>query len=218
MTSRAPKKRTEPLPPDLDEDSLTPSPLVDDGEIDVYQGIVSGEHSGHEGSAEITGSLLQGANLSGTRLEPVSITHSAIRKGDLSNAVWVSASIRRTAITGCRAVGWRLFLDLAEDLLVEDCRWELGSVHVTRSKGPVVFRNCTFEGTAIRGDLSSVIFDGCTLAGAEFGADRATGTDLRTSRLAGARGLGTLRGALITAAQAVELAGVLAAELGFDVE
>jgi uncharacterized protein YjbI with pentapeptide repeats len=218
--SKAPasKKRAEPRPPSLPEElPPAPEPLTDNGELDVYQCLVTGGHAGETGRGEITQALVEAADLSDTRFEPLSLTDVAIRRGDLSNAVWSGASVRRAEITGCRAVGWRLYLDIAEDLLVQGCRWELGTLHVARSKGPVVFRDCTFDGTAIRGDLSSVVFDGCSLAGAEFGAGKASGCDLRTSRLTGARGIATLRGADITAAQAVELAGVMAAELGFRV-
>jgi uncharacterized protein YjbI with pentapeptide repeats len=219
VTARAPKKRAEPRPPSLPQDPPRPAPepLTDQGELDVYQCLVTGEHRGETGRGEIAQSVFDGAGLSDTRFEPLSLTDTAIRRGDLSNAVWSGVTVRRAEVTGCRAVGWRLYLDLAEDLLIEDCRWELGTLHLTRSRGPVVFRDCTFDGTAIRGDLSSVVFDSCSLAGAEFGAAKASGCDLRTSRLTGARGLATLRGADITAVQAVELAGVLAAELGFRV-
>jgi uncharacterized protein YjbI with pentapeptide repeats len=218
MTARAPKKRTLPLPPALPEEGLRPaSELEEPDELDVYQALVTGSHAGVTGGGEITESLFDGADLSGTQFEPLSLVNSAFRRGDLSNAVWAAVTARRAEVVSCRAVGWRVYLDLAEDLLIEDCRWEIGSLHLARSRGPVVFRNCTFEGTTIRGDLSSTVFDNCSLAGAEFGASQASGCDLRTSRLDGASGLATLRGAEITAAQAVELAGVLAAELGFRV-
>jgi uncharacterized protein YjbI with pentapeptide repeats len=194
-----------------------PPPLTEGGELDVYRQLVTGDHTGLTGRGEIAESLFDSADLSGTQFEPLSITDSEFRRADLSNTAWIHVSARRTAITGCRAVGWRLFLDFAEDVLVDGCRWELGSLHLGRAKGPVVFRNCTFDGTTLRGDLSKVVFDSCTLAGAEFSAEKAAGCDLRTSRLDGARGLGTLRGARISPAQAVDLAAVLAAELGLDV-
>jgi len=81
-----------------------------------------------------------------------------------------------------------------------------------------VFDGCTFTEAMVGGDLSSVVFTGCTFANAEFAATSADGCDLRGSALGGARGLLTLRGARVTADQTVTVAARLAAEAGLTVE
>jgi uncharacterized protein YjbI with pentapeptide repeats len=207
-----------PRPPELDEASLRPvdSPL--DADLDLYGALVTGDHSGLRGGGEITGTLLDAVDLSGARLDPLALADVAVRRGDLSNAVWEGLTARRVAVSGARAVGWRVIVDFAEDLLVEGCRWQYGGLYLGRTRGAVLFRDCSFPGTTIRGDLSRVVFDGCDLAEAEFAADAAAGCDLRTSRLSGARGLPTLRGASITVEQTIELAHLLAVEAGFRVE
>jgi uncharacterized protein YjbI with pentapeptide repeats len=205
-----------PREPEIDESILEPSGLDLDPDLDVYRARVTGEHTGLAGSGEIVESVLDGAELSGCRFDPLSMTDVRIVRGDLSNAVFEGLTARRVAIEGCRAVGWRVIADFAEDLLVQGCRWEHGGLFLNRSRGAIVFRDCTFAGTAIRGDLSRVVFDSCDLADAEFAASTAAGCDLRSSRLAGATGLLTLRGAKISSDQLVDIAGLLAVEAGFQ--
>lgn len=206
----------DPRPPRLDEDGLAEVDAVptEDG-IDLYRVRLVGAHPDLAAGGEVASAVLDAADLSGSRLRPLALTDVALRRADLSNGVWDDVVARRVAVEGCRTVGLRLFCDVAEDVLVTDCRWSDGSLYVARTKGAVVFRRCGFAGTTLRGDLSRVVFDDCDLAGAEFGADAATNADLRTSRLEGARGLRTLSGAWITAGQAVGVADLLAIEVGF---
>lgn len=216
--TRVSKHTTEPREPDLDETALHPLDPPLDRDLDVYRSRITGEHGGLHGGGEIAESLLDGADLAGTRFDPLTLTDVRIRRGDLSNAAWEGLTARRVAVDGCRSVGWRVIVDFAEDLLVQGCRWDHGGLYVSRTRGAVVFRDCSFAGTTLRGDLSRVVFDGCDLAGAEFAASAAAGCDLRSSRLAGARGLLTLKGARISTDQLIEIAGILAVEAGFQLD
>nr|WP_255671573.1 pentapeptide repeat-containing protein [Glycomyces amatae] len=66
------------------------------------------------------------------------------------------------------------------------------------------------------GDFSKAVFIDCTFPGADFSrVSNAKGCDLRRSDLSGITGLMSLRGALITADQAVAIAGELATAAGF---
>jgi len=65
----------------------------------------------------------------------------------------------------------------------------------------------------VRGGSSTLAADG-----AEFALSAATGCDLRTSRLAAARGLLTLRGARVSADQAAGMGPSLATEAGLALE
>ncbi len=189
-----------------------------DDDLDVYQVRLVGDHAGAAGRGEIAVALVDGADLSASRFEPLALTDVALRRADLSNAVWEGVTARRVELDGCRTVGWRVNCAVAEDVLVHDCRWEFGALYLHRAKGAVVFRDCTFAGTTLRGDLSGVVFDRCELAGAEFAVSGARDADLRTARLDGARGLTTLRGARITTGQAIGIADLLATEVGFQLD
>ena len=164
------------------------------------------------------GVALDGADLAETRRSPLTLVDSVLRRCDLSAAVWQSVTMRQVELLGCRALGLRLSVDLAQDVYVEGGRFDSAVLRISRVRGLVVFDSCTFTDAMIGGDLSAVVFTGCTFESAEFAATAAAGCDLRESRLGGARGLATLRGARVTADQTVTIAPRLAAELGLTVE
>jgi uncharacterized protein YjbI with pentapeptide repeats len=118
----------------------------------------------------------------------------------------------------CRGIGLRLTVKHAGDVYAYDSRLDYAVVEVGRVKGLAVFDGCSFREAVISGDLSGVVFSDCDLTGTEFAASRAQGCDLRGSRLGAARGLLSLRGAKISADQAVDVADALAAEAGLVVE
>jgi uncharacterized protein YjbI with pentapeptide repeats len=164
------------------------------------------------------GIALDGADLAETRRSPLTLVDSVLRRCDLSAAVWQGVTLRQVELLDCRALGLRLSVDLGQDLYVESGRFDSATLRISRVRGLVVFDGCTFSEAMIGGDLSAVVFTGCTFDGAEFAATAAAGCDLRDSRLGGARGLATLRGARVTADQTVTIAPRLAAELGLTVE
>ncbi|TQS46474.1 pentapeptide repeat-containing protein [Cryptosporangium phraense] len=210
-----PPTGTVPRAPQIEPDDLEPADSALDDEIDLYRNRVTGSYVGAAGRGEIAQVHADGADFTGTKFEPIDLSDVRIERSDLAGARWEGASARRVEISDSRLMGFRLIATFVEDVLITGCRWDDGGLYVRRGKGSVVFRDCTFSGTTLRGDLSGVVFDGCDLNGAEFGADAARKCDLRTSRMMGARGLTTLRGAIITPDQALSIADLLAAELGF---
>jgi uncharacterized protein YjbI with pentapeptide repeats len=159
-----------------------------------------------------------GLDLSGSRRSPLSLIDSVLRRCDLSAAVWQAVTMRQVELLDCRALGLRLSADLAQDVYLRGCRFDAATLRISRVRGLVVFDECTFTDAVVAGDLSAVVFTGCSFANAEFAATDAAGCDLRGSRLGEARGLLTLRGARITTDQAVVIAPRLASEAGFTVE
>jgi len=164
------------------------------------------------------GVALDGADLAETRRSPLTLVDSVLRRCDLSAAVWQAVTMRQVELLDCRALGLRLSVDLGQDVYVAGGRFDSATLRISRVRGLVVFDGCTFTEAMIGGDLSAVVFTGCTFEGAEFAATAAAGCDLRESRLGGARGLATLRGARVTADQTLTVAPRLAAELGLTVE
>jgi uncharacterized protein YjbI with pentapeptide repeats len=164
------------------------------------------------------GVLLDGVDLAETRRSPLTLVDSVLRRCDLSAAVWQGVTVRQVELLDCRALGLRLSVDHGQDVYVEGGRFDAATLRISRVRGLVVFDGCTFTDAMVGGDLSSVVFTGCTFENAEFAATSADGCDLRGSRLAGSRGLATLRGARITVEQTVTVAPRLAAELGLTVE
>jgi uncharacterized protein YjbI with pentapeptide repeats len=161
---------------------------------------------------------LDGADLAESRRAPLTVIDSVLRRCDLSAAVWQQVTVRQTELLDCRALGLRLSVDLAQDVYVSGCRFGDAVLRVERVRGLLAFAGCDFTDAVVGGDLSAAIFTDCTFAGAEFAATAADGCDLRGSRLAGSRGLLTLRGARVTADQTLAVAARLAAEAGLAVE
>ena len=166
----------------------------------------------------VLGAELDGVDLAGSRRTPLSLVDTVLRRCDLSAAVWQAVTLRQVEVLDCRARGLRLSVDLAQDVYLSGCRFDQATLRIERVRGLVVFDGCEFREAVVAGDLSSVVFTDCGFDEAEFAATRAEGCDLRSSRLAGARGLLTLRGARITGDQSVAIAARLAAESGFVVE
>lgn len=180
--------------------------------------VVSADATGARGDGEIRRCVLASVDLSQSRFRPLTLADVRLTGGDVSNAQWHAVAARRVEILSVRAVGLGLSVDLAADLYVEQARLDYAGVHLERSRGPVAFVDCSFRDARIGGDLSGVVFADCDFAGAEFAATAARGADLRSSRLAGARGLHTLRGAVIEPDQLIGIAAQLAAEAGLRTE
>jgi uncharacterized protein YjbI with pentapeptide repeats len=156
-------------------------------------------------------------DLSGSCLGPVTLADTVFEDVDLSNASVQRVTVRRVELLRCRAIGLRLSIEQASDLYVEGCRFDFAAIHIEKIKGIAAFVGCSFRETEISGCLSGVVFGDCDFAETEFVTANAKGCDLRMSRLVGARGLLSLRGALITAEQAASVADRLATEAGLVV-
>ncbi|HEY3263498.1 MAG TPA: pentapeptide repeat-containing protein [Pseudonocardiaceae bacterium] len=202
----------------LDQAALAVGPAALRGEFEhELVRVDGGSQAGVRGGGSVAESVLAGVDLSQARLGPLMLTDAVFTQVDLSGAVLHEVTARRVELLRCRAMGVRLEFALVSDVYAEGCRFDYGSLHVARVKGRLAFRECTFREATIAGDLSDAVFLDCDFAGAEFDAGAAKGCDLRSSRLVGARGLLSLRGAMITADQAVSVADQLAAEAGLTV-
>ncbi|MGH3888128.1 MAG: pentapeptide repeat-containing protein, partial [Pseudonocardiaceae bacterium] len=189
--------------PSIDRDDLSGEPAGFKGEFDLEYSLVdTGEQAGVTGEGSVAHSVVRRVDLSGSRLGPVTLTDTALEDVDLSNASVQRAATRRVEMLRCRTIGLRLSIEQASDLYVEGCRLDFASIHIEKVKGIVAFIGCSFREATISGCLSGVVFLDCDFADTEFEAASAKGCDLQMSRLAGARGLLSLQGALITAEQA----------------
>lgn len=170
---------------------------------------------GH-GDGSLEQSVLRSVDLSGTVLSPFEIVDVTIERSVLANGRWERATARRLEITESQLVGWQAQFSLAQDVYIADCRADFAGISIGTAKGPVVFERCRFTNATFLGDLSKTVFIDCTFPGSDFSrVANAKGCDLRRSEMSGITGLMSLRGALITADQAVDIAGELATAAGF---
>ncbi|WP_199034126.1 pentapeptide repeat-containing protein [Glycomyces salinus] len=198
-------ERLEALDEELDHDFEFGERLLDG--VDWSEGI---------GDGVLESSLVRNSDFSGTVLSPLEIVDTGIDHSVLSNARLEQVTARRLEITDCQLVGLQAQFSLASDVYVADCRADFAGFSIGTAKGPVVFERCRFAEATFLGDLSKAVFIDCTFPGADFTrVSNARGCDFRRSELGGVQGLMSLKGSLITADQAVEIAGELAVAAGF---
>lgn len=129
---------------------------------------------------------------------------------DLAGATLTKPQLRRVAFVGCRLLGAALLDARLDDVLVQR-----GNGDAMRCWNSTL-RSVRFERTALRGasftgsDLAGVVFRDCDLSGADLRDTTLRGADLRGSTISGVQvGLRELQGAIVTPAQAIELAQLL---------
>jgi uncharacterized protein YjbI with pentapeptide repeats len=204
--------------PSIDRDELVPERAHFRGEFAFeHVHIDGGDQTGVNGEGTLSHTLVTTVNLAEARLGSLSLSDVAFEDTDLSNAVLPETTVRRVELVRCRGIGVQLSLVQATDLYVQDSQFDYATIRIAKVKNPAVFSGCSFRETLFVGDLSNVVFTECEFTGAEFEATRATDCDLRGSRLAGVRGLLSLRGAKITHEQALSVATTIATESGFTV-
>lgn len=204
--------------PSIDRADLSVQSAGFKGDFDLEYSLVdAGDQAGVTGEGSAAHSVVRRVDLSRSHLGPVTLADTALEDVDLSNASVRRVTVRRVEMLRCRAIGLRLSIEQASDLYVEGCRLDFAAIHIEKVKGISAFVGCSFRETVVSGCLSGVVFLDCNFADTEFETASAQGCDLRMSRLAGARGLLSLRGALITAEQAASVADRLATEAGLIV-
>lgn len=105
-----------------------------------------------------------------------------------------------------------------EDVVFEKAKLNLVNFRASKLKR-VIFRSCDLTGADFQGAiLDNVQFQDCDLREAEFSNCKLKRVDLRTSDISAINGVGSLRGATITTAQLVSIAGALARESGLVIE
>ncbi|MGK5641632.1 pentapeptide repeat-containing protein [Streptomyces sp. URMC 126] len=171
-------------------------------------------------SLELTNTQLIAGRISEVRSRAARFTaldiHGVeITGSDLGAVHWAAGRLTRVHLRDCKLLGARLDDLVLDDVLFEECRFDLATFSKARARGPVVFARCVLaEATFIDCDLSDAVFSECALRRTEFGAGRYRNMDLRGSDLSELRGPGNLRGVRIDQGQQAELAEALVTELG----
>ncbi|MFG3338753.1 pentapeptide repeat-containing protein [Glycomyces sp. NPDC048151] len=206
--------------PSIEDEDLESASVGLKGEFSFEEvHVEGGDFSGTTGEGRLTRSVLEAVDLSETVVEPLALADVRLSGCVLSNARWSQVDGRRVEVVGSQLVGWRVEFELAQDIYVGDCRADFASFDFDTVKGLVVFERCRFKESSFTGNLSKVAFIDCDLADADFSAVAdARGLDLRESKLVGAKGLLSLRGARVTDDQVLQIAGDLARETGLVVD
>ncbi|MFH9130880.1 pentapeptide repeat-containing protein [Streptomyces griseoaurantiacus] len=212
VAARRPGVRLPPLEPYGD------GPLEPEGD---YDGL---EFPGTDLAAQDgTGSRFMDCALTGCALDETRLAHARVHDSRLSGIRGVGtnladATLRDVELVDARLGGTRMHGAVLERVLVRGGKIDYLNLRGARLRD-VVFEGCVLVEPDFAGArLERVEFVDCVLKEADFGAARMKDVDLRRAAELGiARGVERLSGAVISPAQLIELAPVLAAELGVKV-
>ncbi len=131
---------------------------------------------------------------------------------DLAETDWTGVTFAGGVAAGVEAYGSRL-----RRVTLRGCK--LDSVNFREAAlTDVVFDGCTLKDVDFSGAaLTRVSFPGCRLSGTDFSRARMDQADLRGAELGIIIDPGSLRGAIVTPGQLLEMAPLLAASLGITV-
>lgn len=206
------------LPKILETGSAGDASLQDEG---IY---LASMFTGHD----LSGQQATGAEIEQCRYDTVNLSRVTLRRSlvrdtvfercDLANLSIHESSARRVSAMASRMTGLRCLDTRLHDVTITDCVLDLASWRFCRF-ADVVFSGCRLRQADFGGaDLSGVRFEYCDLSGAQFSGAVLTGARLTGCDLTAISGVGSLRGAIVTTADAVALAVTLAAALGITIE
>ncbi|MEV5434992.1 pentapeptide repeat-containing protein [Streptomyces sp. NPDC052682] len=211
--ARRPDLRLPPLEPHTGE-ALEP-----DGDYDGLR-FHATDLTGQDGTgARFLDCALEACVLTETRLAHARILDSALTGPHGVGTDLAEATLRDVTLTDARLGGTQLHGAVLERVIVRGGKLDCLNLRSARLRD-VVFDGCVLvEPDFGAARLERVEFVDCTLKEADLTAATLTDVDLRgAARLEIARGLDRLAGAVIGTAQLLDLAPLLATELGIRVE
>lgn len=215
----APRPPAEPdLPAELSAASL-PGHDVDDGAIRELLAYADLDLSGRRAAgAEIEACTFANVNLSQGQLRRGLVRDVRFERCDLANLRALDCSLTRVELLSSRMTGLSLLDDDLRDVRFEGCRVDLSAFRMSKF-GDVLFTGCRMsQADFTEADLRGARFEDCDLTGAQFSGARMTGARFARCDLTGITGVTSMRGAIITSADAVTLAYILAGALGIAIE
>ena len=201
-------------------DSLTAcdGELEDEGHYDgvLFEGLsLEGANAGLARFVECAFSdvTLDDVALRKARLSDVWLRDVRLLSADLSGSSWLDSTF-----IACSGAGIQAFDGSFQRVTFAECKldsWNFRGTTLT----DVTFENCLLRDADFGGaTLKRVKFPGCTLTRADFSRVTLDRADLRGAELDITAGYESLRGAIMTTAQLISIAPVLARQIGIDIK
>jgi uncharacterized protein YjbI with pentapeptide repeats len=157
---------------------------------------------------------LEDVDLSGSRLDQVSLVDTRVTGGNWSNVLSRAARALRAEFAGTRATGLALTDADLRDVVLRGCRADLSAFARGRLER-VLFEGCVLsEADFSQADLRSVAFVDCDLRRADFRGARMTGCTMQGVKLDALVGVDGLRGVTMPWPDIVANVATWAAALG----
>jgi uncharacterized protein YjbI with pentapeptide repeats len=192
--------------------------LEDEGHYDgvLFEGLsLEGSHANLARFMECAFSdvTLDDAALRKARLTDVWLRDVRLLSADLSGSSWLDGTF-----IACSGAGIQAFDSSFQRVIFAECKldsWNFRGTTLT----DVTFENCLLRDADFGGaTLKRVKFPGCTLTRADFSRVTLNQADLRGAELGITAGYESLRGAIMTTAQLISIAPVLARQIGIDIK
>ncbi|HYK31764.1 MAG TPA: pentapeptide repeat-containing protein [Streptosporangiaceae bacterium] len=215
-------KVREPAAPDLPDDLIEtslPEAELDDGVAQVGLAVSDVDLSGRQvAGAELDECRYTTVSFASVQLRRATIRDVEFDRCDLANLLARDSSLIRVAVRGSRMTGVALLASTVRDVAFRDCRMDMASFSGSRFTN-VTFTSCRLDQANFgEADLSGVEFEHCDLSAAQMSGATLTGARFSGCDLTGISGVTSLRGAIITSADAVTLARIFAEALGITIE
>jgi uncharacterized protein YjbI with pentapeptide repeats len=200
--------------PELDPDRLDPVDAPWSGNLtDAY--VKSGDGFGLRLSgARLRRTHFVGLNLAEADWEDVVAVGCVFERVDFSRARLTGLRLDRCHLLGCKLTSVHLTESVLDNVLFEECRLDATTLDDVQTVGPVGFSASVLVNAVIRDcRLDQATFDGCRLRDVTLTSCDLRGADLRGNRLAGIRGITSLRGVTIEPAQLADLTDAVMRDL-----
>jgi len=159
--------------------------------------------------------LLEGCSLTEAKLERLEILDTLCRGLEAAAVQAYRTSCLRLRLESSRLSGANMPEAVFEDCVFKNVKLGGAGFRFARFKR-VVFDSCVLRDTDFsRASFIDVRFTGCDLAGANFDGASCKRVDLSGEALGECKGILGLKGATISDEQLIQIAPLLAAELGF---
>lgn len=136
---------------------------------------------------------------------------------DFSSLSWTESKLTRVRFTNCKMLGAELTGLTLENVVFANCKLDYLALSRIKATGPIVFFGCSLAEAELEScDLSTTVFDGCSLRLTEFGRGTYEGCDLRENDLSAIRGVSNLGRVVIDRPQVIQLAEALISDLQID--
>ncbi len=170
------------------------------------------------GSGEFVNVRMTGASFSETRFRGVRLLDVVARELDATSADWTGAAMSRVLFENCRLTGFQVPEADLKDVTFKRCKIDYGNFRMARLEN-VTFDECVFDDTDFsNGVLERVEFPSCEIRDTDFHGARMSRVDLSGAQLALRGSAASLRGAIISPLQLIDLAPAMAQEIGIEVE
>ena len=209
--TRTPRPPRDPVAPKFPAELASARPadgLADDG---VFLSLEFGQDdlSGQAAEAvEFERCRFDGTRLSGLSLRRGQFSDVEFRNVDLAGSRLADSALVNAAVLQCRLTG-SVWTDSGfREVLFDGCRSDLASFRFSRFRN-VVFRGCNLVEANFQGaDLTGARFEDCRLEGAQFSGAKMAGTRFSRCDLWGVSGVESLRGSVVSSADAQSLASL----------